>query len=478
MVKYDTRELEALRAELWLGEDGNIDIDFNLEKLFKDKNVKALYDVCRALIAEHEGKVKVATAMLGGVYEGEGPFYLPRFNREYHGPSKDNKYEIEDIKKTFSSYRAIRKRAKSTYSRNHTRNANEYNLDNIMGVFISDVNRDYYLSRIMTSINTSLDRAIGSLSVDEKDAKKVAMALQEGLAERIKTEFGEKSGSRVISKLISWQRTFALAQVERFFKELSVNELRYFMRNPGRYAPFINDKRWKQVAIIQGSPIALKQLTKWQETEVDIGDAYQGPVERAATLLYTAADTVIGRAMYAREFSDAFKKETGEKFDIDAYISDRKYRVDNKVALANADATAMTEIETLFNTQTWVTAPSKHKYIPFIQSGIVSKKSGAAKVLGYMNSFNFSETAETLNAILTLTRAGTGPKAKLRAVRLLGNMAFTNYMYMSIGGLVLNVLRAAFDDDKDIDEAIAAYFSLENQWNMFCGSVTTLGMGR
>jgi hypothetical protein len=478
MVKYDTIELGKLRAKLILGEDGNIDIEANLKSMFKDPKIKALYDVSRALLDEQKGKVKVATAMRGGVYEGEGPLYLPRFNREYHGPSKNNRYEIEDIKATYSPYRAIRKRAKSTYSRNHTRNANEYNLDNIMGVFIADVNRDYYLSRIMTSINTSLQRAIDNLSVDEKDAKKVAMALQEGLVERIKTEFGERGGPRILSKAISWQRTFALAQIERFFKELSVNELRYFIRNPGRYVPFMNDKRWSQVAILQGSPIALKQLTKWQEAEVDIGDAYAGPVERAATLLYTAADTVIGRVMYAREFSDAFKKETGVKFDIDAYISDRKYRVDNKQALANADATAMSEIETLFNTQTWVTAPSKHKYIPFINSKGVSKKSAAAKVLGYMQSFNFSETAETLNAILTLVRAGAGPKAKLRAVRLLGNMMLTNYMYMSLGGLMLTVLRAAFDDDKDIDEAVTAYFSPENQWDMFCGSAATLGMGR
>ena len=51
-------------------------------------------------------------------------------------------------------------------------------------------------------------------------------------------------------------------------------------------------------------------------------------------------------------------------------------------------------------------------------------------------------------------------------------------MYMSLTGFFYTVLVSLFDDDDDMSEAISAYFSLENQRNLFIGSVATLGMSR
>jgi hypothetical protein len=184
--------------------------------------------------------------------------------------------------------------------------------------------------------------------------------------------------------------------------------------------------------------------------------------------------------VYANEFKAAFKEKAGTEFDIDKFISDEKYVLANKEALEHADAIAMNTIETLYNTQSWVTTPSRHKYIPFVSDPkmTVSKKSQAAKLLGYLQSFNFGETNETLNSILAIMRPGVSSKARGEAAWKISYIMMTNYFYMAAGGAILQTMKAAFDDDKDIDEALSAYFSLDNQFKMFVGSAATLFMGR
>jgi hypothetical protein len=477
LTKYDTRELIKLREKLILDANGNIDIEANLDKLTKNSDVKALMEVSRALLDEHKGKARVATEMRGQVWEDEGADYFPRFNRDELGPAKDNRYEIERVDEMVSPYRAVRKRAKSTYRRTHTRNAIDYNLDTVIGVFVSDVNRDYYLSRPLTAVNTALER-VAKEKGQPADAIKVARSLQKGLIERFKTEMAESEGWSWLNRLISWKRTFALAQIERPLKEFTTNALRYYMRNPKANMLIGRDHKWKTVALMMNAPASLKQMSRWNE--VDLRDARKTAWERIATSLYTVADTMAGRIVYANEFGDAFKLKTGVKFDIDKFISDEKYRLDNKEALDHADSVAMNTIETLYNTQSWVTTPSRQKYIPFISNPrlAVSKKSQAAKLLGYMQSFNFGETSETLNSILAIMRPGVSHKARAEAAWKISYIMTTNYLYMMMGGAIYQALKAAFDDDRDVDEALSAYFTLENQWKMFAGSAATLFMGR
>ena len=481
LTKYDTRELIKLRERMQMDEDGNLDIEANLESMFYIPHFKELYEVSRALLDEHKGKARVATEMRGQVWEDEGPDYFPRFNRDELGPAKDNRYEIERVDETVSPYRAVRKRAKSTYRRTHTRNAIDYNLDTVIGVFVSDVNRDYYLSRPLTAVNTALER-VAKEKGQSVDAIKIARSLQKGLIERFKTEMAESEGWGWLNRLISWKRTFALAQVERPLKEFTTNAMRYLLRNPVENFRAImtmgRDHRWQEVARRMNAPASLKQMSRWNEA--DLRDAKKTMWERIATTLYTVADTMAGRIVYANEFRNAFKERAGVEFDIDKFIADEQYAIDNKEALEHADAIAMNTIETLYNTQSWVTTPSRHKYIPFISNPkmTVSKKSQAAKLLGYMQSFNYGETSEALNSILAIMRPGVSHKARMEAGWKISYIMATNYMYMMMGGTVYQILKAAFDDDRDIDEALSAYFTLENQWNMFCGSAATLFMGR
>lgn len=477
LTKYDTRELIKLREKLILDANGNIDIEANLKSMSRIPNFTALMEVSRTLLDEHKGKARVATEMRGQVWEDEGADYFPRFNRDELGPAKDNRYEIERVDEMVSPYRAVRKRAKSTYRRTHTRNAIDYNLDTVIGVFVSDVNRDYYLSRPLTAVNTALER-VAKEKGQQADTIKIARSLQKGLIERFKTEMAESEGWGWLNRLISWKRTFALAQVERPVKEFTTNALRYFMRNPKANMLIGRDQRWMTVARIMNAPASLKQMSRWNEA--DLRDARKTTWERIATSLYTVADTMAGRIVYANEFKAAFKEKAGAEFDIDKFINDEQYALGNKEALEHADAIAMNTIETLYNTQSWVTTPSRQKFIPFISNPklTVSKKSQAAKLLGYMQSFNFGETSETLNSILAIMRPGVSHKARAEAAWKISYIMMTNYMYMMMGGAIYQTLKAAFDDDKDIDEALSAYFSLENQWKMFAGSAATLFMGR
>lgn len=481
LTKYDTRELIKLRERLEMDENGNLDIEANLDSMSYIPHFKELMEVSRALLDEHKGKARVATEMRGQVWEDEGADYFPRFNRDELGPAKDNRYEIERVDEMVSPYRAVRKRAKSTYRRTHTRNAIDYNLDTVIGVFVSDVNRDYYLSRPLTAVNTALER-VAKEKGQPADAIKVARSLQKGLIERFKTEMAESEGWGWLNRLISWKRTFALAQVERFFKEFSTNAMRYILRDPKLNFKAVmamgRDRRWQTVARMMNAPASLKQMSKWNEA--DLRDAKKTQWERIAVSFYTAADTLAGRIVYANEFKVAFKEKTGAEFDIDKFISDEKYVLANKEASEHADAVAMNTIETLYNTQSWVTTPSRHKYIPFISNPklTVSKKSQAAKLLGYMQSFNFGETSETLNSIMAIMRPGVSHKARAEAAWKISYIMMTNYLYMMMGGAIYQTLKAAFDDDRDIDEALSAYFTLENQWKMFTGSAATLFMGR
>ncbi len=267
LTKYDTRELVKLRERMQMDGDGNLDIEANLDTMSYIPGFKELWDVSRALLDEHKGKARVATEMRGQVWEDEGPSYFPRFNRDELGPAKDNRYEIERVDEMVSPYRAVRKRAKSTYRRTHTRNAIDYNLDTVIGVFVSDVNRDYHLSRPLTAVNTALER-VAKEKDQPADAIKVARALQKGLIERFKTEMAESEGWGWLNKLISWKRTFALAQVERPLKEFLTNALRYYMRNPKANMLLGRDIRWQEVARRMNAPASLKQMSRWNEADL------------------------------------------------------------------------------------------------------------------------------------------------------------------------------------------------------------------
>ena len=67
---------------------------------------------------------------------------------------------------------------------------------------------------------------------------------------------------------------------------------------------------------------------------------------------------------------------------------------------------------------------------------------------------------------------------KAAAAWKIGYLAISNYAYMMMGGTVYRTLKALFDDDEEWVDAMNDYFSLENQWKLFLGSIVTLGMGR
>jgi hypothetical protein len=481
MVRYDTEVLEAYRKEFVLDKDGNIDIEASLAKMFKDRNVENLYNVIREVIVENKGKARVATEMRGDFFEDVGDKYFPRYVDDagiFGGKTGD--YEIKKLQDIISPYRTVRKRAKSTYKRTHTRNAVRYDLDGIMGFYVNDVNRDYHLSRTLSAINASLKRAENLAKAGKmKDAEQLASALRKNIEDTVKIELTERLGYTALRKMMSWRRTLALAMPTRPPIEFTSNALRYFLMDPQAALQSSTDQRWKKVFDMVNSPIALKQqVSKWN-TET-MGDVKRTWYEKGAEFLYTAADTLAGRLVYSGEFAKVFKETTGKKFDLDKFIGDEQYRVDNKEAISHADAMAMSMIERMYNTQSWATSPSKHKYIPFMgdERVLVSKKSFIAQTLGYMQSFNFSETAETMNAILAATRPGASPAMKAQAMWRLGNFMITNYIYMSLSGAVYVAMGAALDDEDEVKDALANYFSLKNQWKIFAGSAATLGMGR
>lgn len=476
MTHYDTRDMEALRGKLVIGEDGNIDVEASLADLTKDKNVAKLMAVTREVIDSQKGKDRVVTEMRGDVFEDEGPDYLPRMVAETIDFHATKPGEIGNLEQWTSPYRAVRKRAKSTFARTHTRHAIEYDLDRIVGFYVYDVNRDYYLSRPLTVASVALHR-IAQMS-DNPDIIKVAGALRKSIIDRVKVELTERSRVPFMSRAIGWQRTLSLAQPERPMVEFTANAIRYQIENPKANITKMFDGRWKQVAKEMASPASLKQISRWDSEE--LGDQRKGPLEAGARLLYTAADTMAGRFVYSNEFGRAFKEKAGKDFDIDEFIENEQYQVDNKEALEYADAVATAMIESLYNSQSWATAPSKHKYVPGTMSekASVSKKSFAAQTLGYMQSFNFGETEEAMNAIRALARPGVGIGAKANASRRLLNLMTTNYIYMSMRGAFFVMLRSLIDDEDDFAESMANYFSLKNQFKMFIGSVATLGMGR
>lgn len=474
-VRMDAKnkiEYQEVYAEMPKDGDGNIDIEKALDDLTLQERI--FMEEASKVAQSLTDKVRVVTESRGLPYE-EVNNYMPHYVIQETLGKDSGLADPSTTTQAFNDMIGMGKQGLGTKTGSIYKRVKEpYLIDldimNIIPRKTTEVNRDFHLTEVMRNTLGSLNSAALKAKGEQKTLLK---ALYGSMFDAVVSEYNYRISSAhgLLKPLIKWKRTLALARVTRPPQEYAANLIRYIVSEglPNYKAGY--NPIYREILDYTNAPIVNK-VSRWHE---ELTDSNLSRSEETVMAIITAADTHIGKVAYATEFNKKFKELTGEKFSPDSFLNP-EFREQYNTQIQESSRHAMGVISTLFNAQSGIEAPSKHKFVPFAKTEGQEKGSGVSQLYGYMQSFTFNETAQAIDAFRDMflgTNQGRG-----KAFRKVLALSLSNYMYSNIGLMFYQISRAMADDDETIMEALREHFAPENQLKVMLGSMAALMTGR
>jgi hypothetical protein len=452
--------------------DGEIDVKKAINSL-SPKERASLNSAREFLNSEgFRDKIKIVNEMRGNRYSHKSD-YFPILVRQRVRKGKDADTTKSFVDEMLSSDRRnLGVRSGRSYERTGEIYFSELNVNKVLSQAIKEVNRDYHLTEAIRDNVGALNLTAETM---EGELRGMFDAMYQAMKDRIAGEYNLKFvKDDFVHQMINWytgfRRTMALANPLRVPNDFQSNTLRLLIEGGADFKQALHPA-YTELMKMQDS-ILLGKTGKYAQEFVKAHDTWG---QRAASNLISAGDKFPVRVKYVTSFNKKFKELTGEAFDPEQ-LSNENYYTTHEDAIEKANGYAEAQTQDLFNSQSTFAAPSHTKFVPFKDVGLVEKKSAAAKVFGYMQSFTINETAEMIDSMRDLA-LGTN-EGRVKAARRLAALSASNYAYMNGALFLLNSLRAAFDDEKEIEDLLAEQFSWDKQWKVMMASMGSLLVGR
>jgi hypothetical protein len=452
--------------------DGEIDIQKAIDSLSPKE--RTAFNTLKDFFndGDFRDKIRIANEMRGNLFLDRGD-YFPIMVRQRVRKGKDAdtvKSFVEEMLST--NKRGLGVRSGRSYERSGEIYFSELDVNKVATHTIKEVNRDFHLTEAIRDNVGALNLTADAL---EGEQRGMMDAMYQAMKERVATEYNlkfvdEDAVHNVINWYTGFRRTMALANPLRVPNDFTSNTLRLVIEGGGDFNKALHPA-YTELMKMQNS-ILLGKTGKYAQEFVKADDTWG---KKAATSLITAGDVFPVRVKYTTSFNKKFKELTGSAFNPEKF-GDEEYRTTHKKAIEKANGYAEAQTQDLFNSQSTFSAPSHTKLVPFKDVGLINKKSAVAKVFGYMQSFTINETAEMVDSFRDLA-LGTN-EGRVKAARRMAALSASNYAYMNGALFMLNVLRAAADDEKELEDLLAEQFSLDKQWKVLLASMGSLVVGR
>lgn len=472
---FELRELERYRST-WeaMPKDSNGDIDVNaaVGKLTPQEK-KAFEGVSEILNNEDfRGKVKVITEMRGEIYDPHDS-YFTNYVRQRVRKGKDQDKSTDSFVDDMLSLdkKGLGVRSGRTYQRTGELYFTELDIAKVANRTVEEVNRDYFLSEVIRDNMGSLNITAETL---EGDMRGAFDAMYQAMKHRVITEYNLKSvNSDAVNDFINWylgfRRFMALSNPMRMPPELLANVLRQGIA-VGFNSEAFTHKGWAELMKDTDS-IVTGRVNKYASESVRASETKSGEI---ADSIIGQGDAPVVRISFVTSFTKRFKELTGEKFNLTEYTNNPEYRNKFKDQIYESSGYADSLLQDLFNAQITFNAPSATRIAP--KTPLVEKTNVFAKMFGFMQSFNTSETAEFMYSLRDLAY-GTND-GRVAAARRIASLGVSNYAYINGMLFMFNLLRAPFDEEKELGDLLAEQFSPRKQFEILLASLGSLVMSR
>lgn len=464
-------------AQIWKAmpkdSNGDMDVEAAIKSLSSEER-KAMNGIKDEVFGneDFQGKTKVITEMRGEVWTPHAD-YFPNYVQQRVRKGKDADTSTASFVDDALALdrKGLGMRSGRSYQRTGQIYFTELDVDKVADKTIKEVNRDYYLTEPVRDNIGAMNMAASEM---EGEQRGMFDAMYQAMKDRVVTEYNLKfSESDPLNNFMDWylsfRRTMALSNPLRVPYDFTANMVRQGIANGFNAGSFSNPV-WAELKK-ENDSVTVGKTNKYKQEQVRPSETRSGQI---ADELMGLGDVPVVNISYVTAFKNRFKELTGQEFDITQY-SDTAFREQNADNIRKASSWADAQVQDMFNSQSTFMAPSKTKITP-LDTELTDKKTVVAKMFGFMQSFTTNEAAEVMQSFRDL--AYNTNEGRVKAARRIGAMGMSNYVYMNGAMVMMNMLRAAVDDDKELEDLLAEQFAPEKQFEILLASMGSLAVGR
>jgi len=483
--ELDPKELKAIaKAYESLPKNANGDLDVDAALASLSKREKNLYDTARDLFDKHLSPKVAATNFRRGEIADNQTNYYRRFSQGVRSSEIGDSMTPEEIVRNMETYKI---RSGSTMGR--VSNGLYWTVidpESVLFRSINDVNTDYYLSNSVPKSFTVLREAskkakgqtkaiIDALAILTKDTLVDELTINR----RVANPAGLFSLDGMMTRASNQARNLLLSNPTRVVTELIPSVTKYLISevNIDQLRTFLSSDKSKNAVLYKRLLYDLHLPFKDNITRFALegGDAgRQSMLSATADAVATFSDALFSKGIFNIAFDESFKNLTGEDFDIERYYNDPQYAagLESLGVLEKAATDGLYKAERLASSLTQFTTP--------LSVGFSSRSSAAAKVFGFMMSYNAFESKtffENLRDVITGENDG-----RIAGARYTAGVITSNTMYIMLGYFMNQLFKELdFDDDDPIEEeimnAMKATTDKKSAGNLLMASVANLIVG-
>lgn len=453
--------------------NGDMDVDASIASLTPEER-KALNGMKDEVFGneEFQGKTKVITEMRGEVWEPHAD-YFPNYVRQRVRKGKDADTATDSFVDDALALdrKGLGVRSGRTYQRTGQLYFTELDVTKVADQTIKEVNRDYYLTEAIRDNIGAMNQAAAEMVGEQRG---MFDSMYQAMKDRVVTEYNLKfSESDPLHNFMDWylsfRRTMALSNPLRMPYDFTANMVRQGIAE-GFNAGSFSNPLWAELKKDNDS-VTVGKTNKYKQEQVRPSETKAGQL---ADELMGLGDVPVVNISYITSFKNKFKELTGNEFNIAEY-NNPAFLEANKDNIRKASSFADAKVQDLFNSQTTFMAPSKTKITP-LDTQLTDKKAVVAKMFGFMQSFTTNESAELMQSFKDLAY-GTN-EGRVKAARRMAALGMSNYVYMNGALVMLNMLRAAVDDEEEFIDLLEEQFSAKKQFEILLASFASLAVGR
>lgn len=338
----------------------------------------------------------------------------------------------------------------------------EYDIEKMFTHALEQTARDYHVGKTVRRANALLRRLSTS---GFENASLLATSAAEYMSQMLTREFIRNVSpiDRAIGNLVKLWVMNTMANAVRTIREHAIAGTTLFLRT-GRPVATVRaqiaskEKKGELLDLMHflGSPLILKAITN---KHMDMaGSEIRNPTlaEKYLRLSAASSEPMIIRSTWFPEFKDAFKKETGEDFDMSKFKNDPEYRYEYRSEMLSASTAANLAVYSIIGPALSGQRILNAQLIPLIgKSGRFSTQSPMVKQIMLFTGFSNRERQQLVNGLVGAAEglaSGDPETAAREASKTVGTAisvlayGITGTMQFILSGYVMSSL---FGDDDE-----------------------------